>query len=106
MARVYTVTQMQVLPQLEGNTKVVIDLRFTYGDAEAMLNGSCPVPAPEGVLVPLESITQELAVKWLLEYCPNTTEEFDAQLDRELAEKKNPPFVYELTPEPMGATKS
>jgi hypothetical protein len=102
MTRTYNVTSMEVLPKLDAHSDVVIKLNFTYGDAEASLQGSCSLPVPEGEFVPLDSISKELALEWLLANCPNTAEEFDAQLNRELAEKANEPFVYnwaEPTPE-------
>ena len=86
---------MEVIPKLEEFDDVVIYLNFTYGDAEAFLRGRCSLPAPEGTLVPLESVSKDLALEWLLTNCPNTTEQFDEQLDRELAEKANEPFVYD-----------
>jgi hypothetical protein len=95
MTRTYDVTSMEVLPKLDDYSDVVIKLDFTYGDVNASLKGSCSLPAPEDTLVPLESVSKELALEWLLANCPNTTEEFDAQLDRELAEKANEPFVYD-----------
>jgi hypothetical protein len=88
---------MEVLPQLDAYSDVVIKLNFTYGDAEASLQGSCSLPAPEDTLVPLESVSKELALEWLLEHCPNTTEEFDAQLDKEISDKLNEPFIYNLS---------
>jgi hypothetical protein len=101
MTRAYAVTSMEVLPQLDDHTDVVIKLNFTYGDVNASLNGSCTLTQPEGEFLPLESITKETALSWLLDQCPNTTEEFDAQLDKELAEKANEPFVYDWSePDP------
>lgn len=94
MNRNYAVTSLEVLPKLGEHDDVVIKLNFTYGDAEASLKGSCFLPAPEGTFLPLESISKAIALQWLLENCPNTTEEFDAQLDREIAEKANEPFEY------------
>lgn len=95
MARQYTVTSMEVLPQLDAHSDVVIKLNFTYGDAEASLAGSCSLPAPEGPFVPLDQVSKATALQWLLANCPNTTEQFDAQLDREIAEKANEPFIYD-----------
>lgn len=93
-SRQYDVTSMEVLPQLDDHTDVVIKLIFTYGNAEASLQGSCSLTQPEGSFLPLDQISRETALSWLLDQCPNTTEEFDAQLDKELAEKANQPFVY------------
>lgn len=89
---------MEVLPKLDAYDDVVIKLNFTYGDADMSLKGNCRLPAPEGTFLPLESISKATALQWLLENCPNTTEEFDARLDRELAEKANKPFVYDWMP--------
>ncbi len=96
MTRSYDVTSMEVLPQLDGNTDVVIKLNFTYGDDEASLHGNCQLTPPESGsgFLPLESITKATALSWLLEQCPNTTEEFDANLDAQIAAKANQPFVY------------
>jgi hypothetical protein len=95
MTRTYDMTSMEVLPQLDAHTDVVIKLNFTYGDAEASLNGSCTLVQPENEFLPLDQISKETALSWLLDQCLNTTEEFDSQLDRELAEKANEPFVYD-----------
>lgn len=95
MTRTYNVTSMEVLPKLEGRENVIIKLNFTYGDDEASLQGSCLLPAPEGAFIPLDLISKELALKWLVAYCPNTTEEFDANLDAQIAEKTNELFVYD-----------
>jgi hypothetical protein len=102
MTRTYNVTSMEVLPQLDDHTDVVIKLNFTYGNAEASLVGSCTLVQPENEFLPLDQISKETALSWLLDQCPNTTEEFNTQLDRELAEKANEPFVYDwskLNPE-------
>lgn len=95
MSRTYDVTSMEVLPQLDAHSDVVIKLNFTYGDTEASLKGECLLPPPEGTFLPLESISKATALQWLLANCPNTTAEFDAQLDREIAEKANEPFEYD-----------
>jgi hypothetical protein len=94
MTRIYNVTSMEVSPQLDNHTNVVIKLSFTYGNTEVSLNGYCSLTQPEGEFLPLESITKETALYWLLDQCPNSTKEFDAQLDKKLAEKANKPFVY------------
>ena len=88
---------MEVLPKLDDHADVVIRLNFTYGDADASLGGFCELNSPteKSSYLPLESISKETAVSWLLSQCINTTEEFDAQLDKELAEKSNEPFVYD-----------
>jgi hypothetical protein len=97
MTRSYDVTSMEVLPQLDAHSDVVIKLNFTYGDASASLKGSCSLPAPEGTFLPLESISKATALQWLLANCSNTTEEFDANLDAQIAAKANRPFVYDWT---------
>ena len=94
MTRTYNVTSMEVLPKLNDLDDVVIKLNFTYGDEEASLSGSCSLPAAEDTLVPLESVSKELALEWLLEHCPNTTEEFDSNLDQQIFEKEHEPFIY------------
>lgn len=94
MARFYDVTSMEVLPKLDNNSDVVIKLNFIYGDAEASLVGFYRLPAPSGDFLPLDQISKETALEWLLANCPNTTEQFDAQLDAEIARKANQPFVY------------
>jgi hypothetical protein len=99
MTRSYDVTSMEVLPQLGTHDNVVIKLNFTYGDAEACLQGSCSLAAPEGSLVPLASVSKELALEWLLSNCSNTTEEFDVNLDAQIAKAANTPFIYAWTEE-------
>ena len=94
MTRSYTVTSMEVLPALEGYTNVVVKLNFTYGNTEASLQGYCSLTQPKGPFLPLDQISKEVSFSWLLDQCPNSTEEFDAQLDKKLAEKVNKPFVY------------
>lgn len=102
MSRTYDVTSMEVLPQLDAHSDVVIKLNFTYGDANASLKGGCSLPAPEGTFIPLKSISKATALQWLLANCPNTTEQFDAQLDREIAERNNRPFEYDWSePDPV-----
>jgi hypothetical protein len=96
-ARNYQVTSIEVLPKLDAHDNVVIKLNFTYGNAEASLQGSCSLPTPQGSLVPLESVSKELALEWLLGNCPNTAEEFDANLDAQIAKAANTPFVYVWT---------
>jgi hypothetical protein len=85
---------MEVLPVLDGLTNVVIKLNFTYGDTEASLQGSCSLAQPNSEFLPLEQISKETALSWILDQCQNSTEEFNAQLDKELTEKANEPFVY------------
>lgn len=95
MARTYEVTSMEVLPQLDAHTDVVIKLNFTYGDSADKIGGSCTLPAPEGEFLPLESISKATALSWLLANCPNTTEELDAGLDKKIAEMADQPFSYD-----------
>ena len=97
MARTYDVTSMEVLPKLDAHSDVIVRLNFTYGDEEASLSGFCDLhqPTEESPYLPLESVSKETALSWLLAQCINTTEEFDAQLDRKLAEEKNEPFIYD-----------
>ena len=97
MARTYKVTSMEVLPQLDAYSNVVITLNFTYGDAEASLNGSCSLTQPEGELIPLDQISKETALSWLLDQCPNSTEEFNSNLDAQIAKAANETFVYTWT---------
>lgn len=80
---------------LDGFTNVVIRLNFTYGDAEVSLQGSCSLAQPNNEFLPLEQISKETAISWILNQCPNSTEEFNSQLDRELAKKNNKLFVYD-----------
>ena len=100
MTRTYDVTSMEVLTQLDANTDVVIRLNFTYGDAKASLNGSCTIAQPEGSFLPLDQISKETALSWLLDQCPNSTEEFDSNLDAQIAKAVNAPFVYTWTEAP------
>jgi len=97
MTRSYNVTSMEVLPAFRDHSNVVIKLNFVYGNAKISLQGSCSLPLPEGTIIPLESISQELALRWLLDNCPNTTEEFDADLDAQLVKTTNVPFLYMWT---------
>lgn len=97
MTRIYTVTSLEVLPTVDDFSDVVVGINFTYGDADNFLKGFCPIPLPEGSFVPLDSVSKELAMEWLLAYCPNTTEQFDAQLD--LQSVTNTSFIYDW-PEP------
>jgi hypothetical protein len=91
---------MEVIPLLDNFSNVVVRLNFTYGNSEASLNGSCLIPTPDGEFVPLDSISKELALEWLLAHCPNSTQEFDANLDVKLAETAKAPFVYRWTETP------
>jgi len=97
MTRFYNVTSMEVLPNLDAYSDVVIKLNFTYGNAEASLRGQCELTPPglSSPFLPLESISKATALQWLLENCLNTTEEFDANLDAQIAEKANEPFIYD-----------
>lgn len=112
MSRSYTIQSLTVLPHKDDHSDVVITINFTYGDAELSLPGSCSLPAPGGDFIPLANISKEQAMGWLLEFCPNSTEEFDARLDAQAAAALNQPFTYdwgpvlELTGEPEGATEA
>lgn len=94
-ARTYTVTSLTVLPHEDGYSDVVTAVKFTYGNEEASLGGSCPLPPPGIPFTPLAEVTKEQAMEWLLANCPNTTEQFDANLDAQIAYKANEPFEYE-----------
>ena len=94
MARTYDITSMEVLPKLNDYEQVVVRLNFTYGDALASLEGSCALPTPRDQFLPLDQISKDLALQWLLANCSNTTEEFDLQLDNEIKQKNNEAFVY------------
>lgn len=85
---------MEVLPQFDNYSNVVVRLNFTYGDDSAALSGSCLLPPPSDDFVSFDNISKEIALDWLRHNCPNTTEEFDAQLDSEITQKKNPSFYY------------
>lgn len=93
-SRSYEVTSMEVLPKLDAFSDVVIKINFTYGDDRASLVGSCSLPAPEGQFIPLDSISKETALQWLLANCENTTEEFNEQLDAEIAADADRPYPY------------
>lgn len=97
MTRIYNVTSMEVLPKLNAYDDVVVKLNFTYGNSEALLSGVCDLnpPEPGSSFSPLESISKETALSWLLSQCPNSTEQFDERLDREIAERNNQPFIYD-----------
>ena len=95
MSRSYTIHSLTVLPAKEEHSDVVVTINFTYGDSEVSLGGQCQLPPPSSDYVPLANITKDQAMQWLLEFCPNTTEEFDANLDAQLAEKSNQSFNYD-----------
>jgi hypothetical protein len=95
MTRAYTVTSMEVLPQLNSYSDVVITIDFVYGDSQTSLNCSCCLPAPKDTFLPLESVTKEVALQWLLANCQNTTEELDSALDAKIFNVTNTPFVYD-----------
>jgi hypothetical protein len=98
-ARTYTVTALEVVPQKDGFSDVATAIKFTYGNEEASLSGTCPLTEPGTPFTTLDQITEEQAMSWLLELCPNTTEEFDANLDAQIAYKANEPYEYELPSE-------
>jgi hypothetical protein len=93
-ARTYTVTSLEVVPHEDGFTDVAIAIKFTYGNEVASLSGTCPLSSPGIPFTPLDEVTKEQAMEWLLACCPNTTEEFDANLDAQIAYKANEPFEY------------
>lgn len=82
MAREYKVTSMQVAKNLNDKTDVVTKIDFSYGDATNFLTGFCVLPEPGDSFIQLNSISNEMALEWLKQHLKNTTEEFDAQLDK------------------------
>ena len=102
-ARAYTVTYLTVIPSQGEYSDVVTHVHFTYGNEVASLIGICPLPAAGVPFIPLDEVTKEQAMQWLLAYCPNTTAEFDANLDSQIAYAENTPYDYEWpAPQPSG----
>lgn len=101
MAREFQVTSLKVVPNLDNKTDVVTEIQFTYGDSGTFLKGSCVVPVPGDTFIPLESISKEKALEWLTQCLPNTTEEFDKEIDRRIAARTNVPYIHdwEVLPE-------
>lgn len=96
-SRAYEVTSMEVLPRLDAHSDVVIQLFFTYGTSEESLNGAVSLVAPQAgaPFLPLESVTKETALSWLMGVLRDEQKaELDEQLDAKIAEKSNVPYAY------------
>lgn len=103
MARSFEITSLEVSPQYnaEGATfpDVVISINFRYGEGENLVSGSCPLNPhePDGSFLPLESVSKELALQWLLACNRLNKSALDQQLDYLVQLEKNPPFEYNWT---------
>ena len=78
----YNITSYTV--QSEGT---VVDCAWTYTTEDGSVGGKHVLATPAGA-TPAESLTEEVLVGWLVEQLPNTSEEFDAQIAREKAERE------------------
>jgi hypothetical protein len=57
----------------------VVSLNWNYANLDGSLGGKHILDQPYGT-APLTSVTEELAVSWLEDQLPNSTEEFNAEL--------------------------
>ena len=78
----YNITSYTV--QSEGT---VVDCAWTYTTEEGSVGGKHVLATPAGA-TPAESLTEEVLVGWLVEQLTNTSEEFDAQIASEKAERE------------------
>lgn len=78
----YNITRYTV--QTEGT---VIDCRWTYTTEDGSVGGKHVLATPAGT-APATDLTEEVMVGWLVDQLPNTSEEFDAQIAREKAERE------------------
>lgn len=95
MPRSFDITSVEVIPTLGNFHNAIIKINFTYGDAESHLVGSCHLPAPSRDFIPLDQVSKDTALEWLASNCPNTTEQFDLQLDLKNNQQNNQPFIYD-----------
>ena len=77
----YNITSYTV--QSEGT---VVDCNWTYTTADGSVGGKHVLATPAGV-APAAGLTEEVLVGWLVAQLPNTSDEFDAQIAREKAER-------------------
>ena len=76
----FSISQMIV----DGSEKVVA-LKWTYSNEDGVLANQHKLAEPYGKL-PLQAVTEEVAVRWLTEQLQNTPEEFDAAIAAHKAE--------------------
>ena len=69
------------------NEGTVIDCRWTYTTEDGSVGGKHVLATPAGT-TPATDLTEEVLVGWLVVQLPNTSEEFDAQIAREKAERE------------------
>ena len=69
------------------NEGTVIDCRWTYTTADGSVGGKHVLATPAGT-APATDLTEEVLVGWLVAQLPNISEEFDAQIAREKAERE------------------
>jgi len=62
---------------------------WVYENTDGSVSGTHKLtpPAEGDTIVPLQNVTEEILVGWLVDQLANTTEEFDAQIASEKAEK-------------------
>lgn len=98
MARIFKVTSMEVQPKLGAKSDVVISLEFTYGDDQHSTGGLLELEPPGDSFLPIESITEQVALEWLLATVGNRTDEYDHAIQKDIDAKNNVPYVVNLTP--------
>ena len=78
----YNITSYTV--QSEGT---VVNCDWTYTTADGSVRGKHVLATPAGV-APAADLTEEVLVGWLVAQLPNTSDEFDAQIAHEKAERE------------------
>lgn len=94
----WTITQMQVKPQEEGFTDVVIIANWQCSGQQddpvggAASFGSCEFPLPEGTFTPYADLTQEQVLGWCWSNGVNQTD-VEAQVQAKIDALLNPPVI-------------
>ena len=91
----WVINQMSCVPQIEGYTDVVLEIKWSRIASDvnysASMEGTYTCPMPSGEFTPYDQLTFDEVCLWL--NAGMNAEYLDAILDKKIEEQKNPPIV-------------
>lgn len=99
----WTINEMFSYPTADGYSDVVFGVNYTLsgaeGDYTADIQGSVPLPMPEGSFTPYADLTQAQVVGWVQDALgPDQVASMDSQIAQMISEQENPTVVVNPLP--------
>lgn len=101
-----TITRMYTLPQVDGETDVVVNVMFTVtgvdGTTTASIDGNQMYTYSGGNFTPYDQLTQEQVISWI---DPQTITNLQACVQGQINSINNPPVSPSAQPLPWSITE-